>query len=57
MLAKVLLVEHDATIASELEIGLRANGCDVTLPMARRGSRARRAIASMSSFCPASCPA
>ena len=31
MLAKVLLVEHDATIASELEIGLRANGCDVTL--------------------------
>ena len=31
MLAKVLLVEHDATVASELEIGLRANGCDVIL--------------------------
>src|SRR5690242_6642349 len=31
MLARVLLVEHDATVASELEIGLRANGCEVTL--------------------------
>ena len=31
MLAKVLLVEHDADVGNELEIGLRENGCDVTL--------------------------
>ena len=31
MLARVLLVEHDATAGGELEAGLRAHGCDVTL--------------------------
>src|SRR6476469_3129424 len=31
MLARVLLVEHDATAGGELEAGLRAHGCDVTV--------------------------